>query len=303
MKASNKILLAVLIVLGAVYGIIVLTEGDSKSDLLKSELVSINPNKITSIKIDRNSGNAELKKENGIWKVKIDNEKWKVADSSQIQSTVSSIEKITPDRLVSRNREKRSEYQVDSTGTRLLIYEDDQKTLDIIIGKLGMSGQNQYHTFVRLADNDDIFSVNDFMSFSISADPNNYRNQQVIRFVRDSLREIVVNYSGIEKYSIEKTPNGYWSIDDMETDSTAVQEFITAVSYKTDNQFFDDVETDELGVPHSEVSLILNNGEIFLKGFIQNGDTLIYSSFNPENIFRNGKYFNELFKPKSVFLP
>ena len=111
------------------------------------------------------------------------------------------------------------DFQVDSSGTRVKIFEGNKEALDIILGRFGVEGQRSFYTYVRLADENDTYVANNFMSMSISSSPDGFRMNEVFQLSKDSLTTIAFNYPD-SAFTINKSESGRWIIEGQPVDSS-----------------------------------------------------------------------------------
>lgn len=303
MKNSIKISVVVFLILGAIYAATLFKGKPSKSSSLKEELVNISIEDVSRFTVRNNGEVVELKREGGNdWKVSVGDSKWRNAETGQIESAIEALNTIRPDRLISRKKESWNEYQVDSSGMLVQVFNESTKISDLIIGKMGVKAQNQFYSYVRLAEDDDVYAVDNFMGFSIPSDANSYRYQQLIRYVKDSLNSISFELND-SKYNIEKDLNDNWSLDNNLVDSAFMADFLTKSSYKNTDNFYDDVMPEDLNNQIGQIVFkISGSDDVTLSAYLVKGDTVIYSSINPKNIFQDREFYNQIFLDRASFL-
>ena len=145
--------------------------GKSRSKSFKTELVEIDTAKVSKLVIEAKGESLELIKENNTWKVSIGNGKYAEAQKSNVKSTLNSLLTIKPSRIVAKDSEKWKDYQVDSAGTRVQVFEGSKNTLDLVIGRFGFNqqamqqqqqmmmggrGMQQFFSYVRLQNEDEV---------------------------------------------------------------------------------------------------------------------------------------------------
>ncbi len=292
-------MLAILAVLVGIYLLINFTGGKQRSKSFKSELVKIDTSAVNKIEIEKNNEKLLIKKESNQWKVRLKSGKAVNAKASNVKSTLTSLMSIKPSRLAAKEESKWKDYQVDSAGTRLKVYEDDQLTTDIILGRFGVQGRQRYHTFVRLADDKEVYAANDFMSMSIPTDASGYRNNVLFRLNKDSLDQIVFNYPD-SAFTLQSMDD-YWFINDQRVDSANTAKYLSGLNLVTSTKFYDD--TENLNDPAFTVTFKQNNlPDINLLAYQYVTDWIIHTPNNPEGHFRDQSLYDRLFKRRSYFL-
>ncbi|WP_258104276.1 DUF4340 domain-containing protein [Marinoscillum sp. MHG1-6] len=290
MLKGNKtvILLGVLILLVAIYGVVKLTSDGGRSKSYKEQLVDLDTAAVTRVEIVGGQEKLILEKKDAIWWVK-DNKK---AQSTTVRSMLMSLNGIKPSRIAARSKEKWSDFQVDSAGTRVKVYEGGDEVLDLIIGRFGVEGQRNYFTYVRLADDEDTYVANDFMGMSIGKTDADYRNNRILKITADSVQSVDF-VSGGQTYSLIKTEEE-WGIGGVSVEEKQVKDFLGALSYVTSKKF----EDGEVTADGNEVIFHLTTGDISVKSF---GESSFSSSSNDE-IFTDPTVYEKIFKQPDFFL-
>ena len=245
MKLSNIKLIGVLVALIAVYGIVQLTGGKKKSKSLRSELVVIDTAKVSSITISSEKGEVALGKENGEWKLTLESGKVIPAQESSVQGALGALLSIKPSRMATKNEKNWKDYQVDSTGTRVIVKEGTETTLDLVIGRFGVQGQRAYHTFVRLFEDKEVYAANNFMSFSVPAESSGYRDKVMARIKKDSLLNVTLSYPADSSVQLSKIGD-IWNANGAPADSASVAQYLSGLAYINGTTFVDDTENFKL---------------------------------------------------------
>ena len=186
------------------------------------------------------------------------------------------------------------DFQVDSAGTRVKVFEGDNETLDIILGRFGVEGQRSFYTYVRLADDNDTYVANNFMSMSISSTPDGFRMNDVFRLSKDSLMTIAFNYPD-SAFTINKSESGQWIIEGQPVDSTNMAKYLNGLRNVT-NKSFDDGSFD---APILDVTYMFNNRDNIQVSMDQDGT--VKSSENEVELFNDEALREKLFKGRSYF--
>lgn len=292
MKNNTIKLLGVLSVLVVVYLIITFTGNQSRSKSFRTELVAIDTASVSRIVIESPSGSTEVIKTGGnAWRVALPDGTNKPAMSSAVTNLLTSLEGIKPTRIVARTENKWKDYSVDSTGTRVRIYEDSENTLDIIIGRFGVEGQRQFYTHVRLAAENDVYIANDFMGISIAKSANEFRNNNLLRLKKDSLTQVAFNYPDSAFTLFQE--NGRWTSSQLDLDSASVTGYLQGLSYVNSKNFAD---VNDLGTPELNVTFSFSNQpEIQVSAFRKDNDWILSSSENSDEYFIDAALFEKIF--------
>jgi hypothetical protein len=236
---------------------------------------------------------AEVSKIGNDWKVKLADGQMVSATTSSVKNALQALNSIVPTRMTTKKPEKWGEYQVDTTGTRVKVYEGDKVTLDIILGRFGVEGQRSYYTFVRLSEDDEVYVANNFMSFSVPSDASNYRNKALAKINKDSLVAVNFNYPADSSFRLEKVAD-QWNVNGVQADSAAVAKYLSALNF-LNGQTFDD-NTSGLIAPAITTTFEMSNGQnITIEGYRKEDQWLVHSSENEEAYFSDKATADKIF--------
>lgn len=298
-KFSNKALIIVLMALIGVYAIVEFTGNKKRSSSLRSVLVEIDTANVTKINVISSAGNVNLNKEGDDWKVSLDEDRMVSASKVSVDNALNALLSIVPSRMATKSEAKWKDYQVDSTGIRVEVFESDEKTLDIVLGRFGMEGRNAYHTFVRLSDDKEVYAANNFMGFSIGSEVSSYRDQVLAKISKDSLTSILLNYPA-DTSVMMTNDNGQWSVNGQPADSATTAGYLSKLAYLSSKEFVD--EQSDLTVPTITATFSFSNAQdIVVEGFEKESNWILHSSGNEEGYFQDMALFNKIFKPVSEF--
>ncbi len=300
-KLNTVALLGILAALVLVYLAFNFFDRDTRSKGFKTELVTIDTTKIDKILISKGDERLELKKEGGNWKVNIGESKYKNATSSSIGQLIGNLETIKPSRIVARNEDKWKDYQVDSLGTRVQVFEDGKSSVDLVIGRLQFVDQRKYFTYVRLFNEKDTYVADNFLAMSINTSSDNFRDGKVLGIKKDSIQQVSFQYA--DSSFVLTNRGDRWFIDGNRTDSTATAKYLGGLNRVNSAGFYDEELPSR--TPDYEVIITENNGSTTeLKGWKTGEESVIVSSSsNADNAFDDQGVADKVFKGKSHFIP
>ncbi len=292
-KVSNKSLLiifGVLIIIAAAYIIIESNKGEST---FKTDLVNIDTAKVTAISIyPRATDHKEVriyKEGNKYWKVKLDNNKTANVPDNKVKNLLDMLIKVKPTRVAAQVESKWGEYKVDTAGTRVKIFEGNDNTLDLIVGKFSFQQPRQMNTFVRLNGENEVYETEGFLDMAFNQKADYFRNNSLINDDQTNWEKLTFTYPDS---SFELVKSGKdWTINGNKTDSAKTATYLRTLSHLSSSSFVDNppadlghsnytltIESDSLGAPGSGTTVISAYGDT--------SATIITSSEN------NGTYFN-----------
>ena len=291
-------LLGLLGILIAVYFIVQYTQSRSRSRSFRAELVEIDTAAVTRVQISRSGEQLAISREGNTWKIELEGGKKVTATTSSVKGLLNSLSGIKPSRLAARDEERWSEYQVDSAGTRVEVFEGTDKSLDLVVGRFNMEGQREFSTFVRLFDESEVYSSSNFMGASLTTKPTTFRNQQLMRFTRDSVSQVSFNYPD-SSFQLTKV-DGKWMLDNAPADSAKTASYLQSMSFLSNRNFADDFSP--AGSPALTVTYQIKGANpIKVEGYLPDDELVVHSDFNEEAYFRDSTLLEKVFKGKSHF--
>jgi hypothetical protein len=294
MKLSTKNLLIIFGILAIVFIVSNLTKREGRSKSLRTELIQIDTADVTKIIITSPNGSVELNKIESVWSVALDGSS-KQTKKNTVESMLNNLNSIKPSRLASRKKEKWGEYAVDSTGTRIRLFAGDEIKTDIVLGRFGVEGQRNFYTFVRLFEEENVYVANDFMKMSVYENPDDYRNNELLRLKKDSLTQVTFDYP---EGSFSLVKNQDWFLGDSEADSTSVAGFLQDLNYLSSKEF----ENNSVSAfTHKVTFSFTNQPEIVVEGAQMGENPIIKSSENQLETFNDSIAWDKLFKQPDVF--
>jgi hypothetical protein len=189
-KINNKILAIGLVVLVGIFVLARVFRSPKLESNVRKELVSLDVSKVTEVRIASRDSSVQLVKENGKWSVVRDQNKFE-ADSAAVMRMLQTIQSIDATRMISRKKDKWAGFKVDSTGTNVSVYYGSDKEADFQVGSLGFNqnpgGNGQFgqgqgmspYTYVRLADEDEVYIVDGFLGGMLPTGPGSWRKKPV----------------------------------------------------------------------------------------------------------------------------
>ena len=304
-KNSNKALFIVFAVLLAAVIIIFSTESTKKERSFRKDIVSLDTGAVTSFSLfPKSKPGVEVKflKNDGIWTVTGESAKSFTVPKSKIDNIFNELSRIQPKRIAARSKSKWTEYQVDSSATRIVVNESGEEVLDLIIGKFSFQQPRSMSTFVRLSDETDVSEVDGFLEMTFNKDINSFRNETIIRSESESWNRLTFDLGNNDSFELVKI-DGKWNVNGTPTDSSKTEKALTALARLTNTNFIDDISEDLLPPPTQKLLIELSdNDPIEVLGYKDGTKYLIHSSLNPENYFDGEKVADKIFiKKESLF--
>ena len=321
-KLNVKTLVIILIVLAGIYYISDLIGDKERS--FRSEVVTVDTANVTDIYISIPKDNAEIRLmrtgDASNWQVLADGNKFN-ADENVVKTILGQLSDMKPERVAATSEKKWADFEVsDSTGVRVTLKDGKNELADVYVGKFSYTQppqgaqQNPYQqqrgkmtSFVRVADEDEVYAVEGFLKMSYQKDVNSYRNKELVNVNKDDLSRMVFNYSGNRNFTLSKSEEGMWLLDGMPADSAKTVQYINKIA-KLNSSNFVDPSTPKMGEANFKLRLEGNNFVPIEINAFPSDTTVQYvvtSSINPGAEFDGSKatLFEKVFVEHNAFLP
>ncbi len=187
------------------------------------------------------------------------------ADTSGVMKMLAAVPKLTDRVVVSRNPEKQGIYEVDSTGTEVVMSGDTDRTIaHFFVGKPGPDFSSSY---LRVHDSDAVLLQEERLGSVFDRVKEAWKDRYLIRRDREEVRTISVE--GPEtSYRLEKNAEGTWELVEPEAgpakDMEANRLVATVTRFLADNILApsDTVETG-LEDPEWTIEVSMDDGATF----------------------------------------
>ena len=292
-KFSNKILVVVFLVLiGIFVGSKVLLAPARESNL-DSDALAIDTASISSILFynHEDSGDLMLEKGSDSWTVSRDGKRYRAREAS-VNSFVSALAEIEPQRVASRKKEKWEDYQVgDTSAIRVTIQDvDSDDATTLFIGK-----ETAGNTFVRTDAGNEVYVVEGYWRQKVDKDFNEWRDPALLRLKKELITKIRFEYPADSGFVVEKNPT--WMIGGTKADSTAVENYLGQLRSKDHREYADTFAPDR--TPDVTVTFTGDKEETVVKGWnTAFYEWVINSSHQPDVYFMD----KTMSLPRSLFI-
>jgi len=172
MKLKNNHLILFLFFIIVLVAVLFYFNRKKEKGVFPDKVLSITAKEIVSLEI---TPSFDTDKKFRVYKK---NNKWFVssgsrtleADTTFVNSALAEIEKIRPDRLVTRDQSLWKEYGVDSSGTLLIIHLKNDKTLSVVIGNMTFQDDIYVSSYIRLTNQNEVFASECYLEGTIKKD-------------------------------------------------------------------------------------------------------------------------------------
>ncbi|MCU0332451.1 MAG: DUF4340 domain-containing protein [Ignavibacteriaceae bacterium] len=304
-KVNNKIL-------GIIFGILVLIglflfvfDGGKTERTFREVLVDIDTIKVTEILIypkSQNHKEVKLYKEKEGWRVILPSGVSSKVLNDRINNLFAQLMAIKPKRLAARDESKWNELQVDSTGSRVKVFEGSKLALDLVIGRFSFQQPRTMNTFVRLYNDKDVYEVDGFLDMTFNQGANIFRDGTVIKSDYNNWQQLQFIYPADSSFQLVKSGNS-WLLNGKLTDSLKTVNYLNRLANLSNNSFVDNVKIEPSSIPTYSLNITTSDLKfIEIKGYLDSTSSIIHSSQNPEAWFDGSSLSNTIFVGRSSFL-
>jgi hypothetical protein len=301
---NNKILAIVFGVLLIAGLFLFFFDGGKNERTFREVLVDIDTSKVTEILIypkSQNHKEVKLYKEKDEWRVTLPSGGSAKVLNDRISNLFAQLIAIKPKRLAARDESKWQELQVDSTGSRVKVFEGEKLSLDLVIGRFSFQQPRTMNTFVRLINDKDVYEVDGFLDMMFNQGANIYRDGTVIKSDHKNWQQIQFGYPADSSFQLVNTGSG-WSINGIATDSAKTINYLSRLANLSNSNFVDDVKIDASSTPTFSLNITTKDLQfIEVKGFKDSASFVIHSSQNPEAWFDGSSISATIFTGRSSF--
>ncbi|MBU1110921.1 DUF4340 domain-containing protein [Patescibacteria group bacterium] len=192
------------------------------------------------------------------------NNSWVVADQGSVpanQDRVDDILRVTTElireELISENPDKQSDLQVNSSGTRVQLYQGDNVVADYYVGQVG---PDFYSTYVRKEGEDKVYLVNKVLASVVM--PLDWRNLTIMEFDFNEVVKLTVQNGDIQ-FALEKQDTEWKVVNSTESvDADKVMDIIYDLAYLKAEDIDISISTTDAGLdnPARQYQVELNSG-------------------------------------------
>jgi hypothetical protein len=244
-KLNNKALAILLLTLT---GLLVASKIFRSSRLesnLRKNLITLDTTRITALHITPASAPDQpirIVRETNRWVAEKDGKKFN-ADVSVVRGAIGTLQKITPEREVSRKKDKWNSYNVGDQATCVSVYYGSSKQADIRIGKSGYSQGGMYggnaYTYVRLTDEDAVYAISGYLESTFNQPLNHWRDHSFLRIPRNQIKTISFRYPADSSFTLQK-PDSVWLINGAPAEKKSVETYLGHLAFKNLTTFADE---------------------------------------------------------------
>lgn len=191
--------------------------------------------------------------------------------------------------------------QVTDKDARLIIYKNGKKLQEIILGKMFFGKNNKTTYYLRLKDEDKIYTVQQYLEGSFKVPTSKLRKKEMVNLHPAQIAEILfLKPEGID-FTMLRAGQTAWSIDGILTNDSIANNFVAILNALNITKFG---ETPTTGADLSIQLTTYGGQQVSLRAFRKNSDIwVLSSSSNTGNYMElNQSQIQAIFPGKSYFL-
>ena len=204
MTIKNKALIAVVIFVVLLGVVFLLHENPYKAndDVKLPVIPEVDVKTIDKVELVNKSDSLIFEKRGEDWW--ITGSKEYQADKSFFSLVVEKLGKIELERLVSENKEKHAQFEVDQEGTRLKAFSKGQEVRSLIVGK---NTPDYRGTFLRLKEDDKVYASKQIVSGALKRKLSDWRDKALWETVPTEQFASVSVTLGTSEFTLTHTPS------------------------------------------------------------------------------------------------
>jgi len=300
-KINNQFLSVVFIVLLVLVVVFIFLDSDRNERTFREVLVDIDTSAVTKIVIYSQASNflpLNIYRDNNEWFVELTNGKSAHVTNQKIEQSFNELTAVKPKRLAARGQDKWNSFKVDSTGTRVQVFEGGNITLDIVLGRFNYQQQSRsVSTYVRLYNDSDVYEVDGFLALTFNQNADAFRDGTIVSGDFNIWNNLKFDYPADSSFTLKKN-NNKWFINRVETDSVKTINYLRTLSKLSRSNFADGADV-EPNNPTYNLTIADENLEFTeISAFV---DTIFTSTQNPDTKFDGKTFGSTIFVEQSSF--
>ena len=293
MTKNTWILTGVLAALIVIAYLVMQRPGESSSpETSGASRVQFDSAAVDKIEVRSASGQAVIEREGGAWMLTAP-VRYR-ADDAVLASTLSSARRMELKGLVSSNPQKRSVFQVDSTGTLVRLYEHGTERAVFWIGKPSPS---YTETYVRREGSDDVYLASGAFSSSFSRRTNDWRDKTIFKTDQDAISGVTLRFGDTTVALVRQ--DSLWKIGDETVRNDVVKNFTGALANLQADDFVDSTVS---AMPPLTVQIELGGTQLRLYKMGEGDKYYVQTSATPQLFQVYSWRATQLLKRKTDFL-
>ncbi|MFH5882794.1 DUF4340 domain-containing protein [Halalkalibaculum sp. DA3122] len=264
MTQATKSLAIIWVVLLVITGLLKWTDTSSSSEAFRTSLVEVDTAMVDRIEIESPTQNRmiSLQRENSSWMVGQSAEEVHYpADENAIKRAIEQLNALNIQAVATRDPQKYTRFKVDSTGTKVSLYDDETLLSSLIIGAPRIISRQQYNNYVRPVEDEAVYAVDRLLSPTFGKDLEGWRNKVVWELEDSQISRIDFLFPADSSYSIQRAGTGNSWVSEGDTlNSSSVSRITSNLGRLRADGFVKDQAPDQFGNERYAIQVQLQNG-------------------------------------------
>jgi hypothetical protein len=312
-KFKSGALIIVLIVLLLLYFVVRFAGSGERT--FKDKILAFEPASVTAIKVTdpkSKSEPVELKRNGDKWMIRSNGQDYP-ADTNSVKNVLKQLSDLTTKRYAGKGKDAWQKYELTDTAASVVTVIAGSKTIgELMIGKFtytmpkgqqqqqmqGRQQRGEMTSYVKLADEKDVYAVDGYLKMSISSNPDSYRNKSLVSINPSDINRITLNGPGYN--DVMENQGGKWVENGLPADSATIARYRNAIARLNGAKFVN--QSAGQSYPSHTLKIEGNNfNPIELQAFPAADTNIAYvitSSANPESYFsgKDGGLFKKIWQ-------
>lgn len=322
-KINSTVLVVILIALVGIYYATRLFDSSDRS--FREVVADVNPDEVTRVVINdpQSAEIIDIRKEGDRWSVHKPSGNFP-ADSNVVANIIAQVGNLKTKRYAGKGEDQWKKYELtDSTATTVEFMSGGETLTKLMIGKFsysmpkdqvqqqqqqmmgGRQPQGEMTSYVRLADEKDVYAVDGFLKMNFNRDADSYRDKTLVNVNPEDIQRVVLDYGGRTMTLTRGEPG--WMLNGTPADSAGAVNYIRGIARLSNPGFLPD---DYSGQPAAyKVNIEGNNfAPIELRAYPVSDTNINYvvnSSHNPTAYFsgKQSDLFEKIFVEEADLMP
>lgn len=235
MKKSTYILIALLVVLAGVAYLVTMKPGEQSISAEEgASFVQIDSLAVDKIEIKTPTSSVTLEKKGVEWFLQ--SPLAYRADQTNVANAIQQIKAMRVKNIVSSNTQKHNLFQVDSTGTQVVVYEKGTQKASFIFGKTGPTFSDSY---ARLAGSNDVALVTGAYAYTFNRPIKEWRDRTIFSTPKENIKQVEFQF-GDTTFTLA-FQDSTWKIGKDSVDASTVESFLSSLSKFECDEFVDSI--------------------------------------------------------------
>lgn len=262
MNRKTLTALALLAVLAAV-AVVVLRQPEKGQTVGERPrpVAKLAPGSYDTLTVTKGASTTSIKKEGDAYKIVAPAAY--IADENVAKQAFEAIDKLEFGNIVSDQKAKQPEFEVDDKGLRVVIKKGELVLAELIVGK-SVGG----NTLVRVPGKDDIWQALGSFRYNLDRDTAGWRDKTISKFTQADAEQVELKTRDHGHATLKKESGDKWSVVDStvkvdKLDSSVPLGIVSALASWVTNDFADDAKPEVTGLanPANTITVSLKGGK------------------------------------------